>query len=132
MLVLLFLARCVMAAQFESIGALSPLLKAEGFDYGQLGILIGAYLAPGLFVSLPGGVVVQKIGDRSTILLCLLLMATGGLLELGSGWIPRLLARIVAGTGGVVLSVAATKVIVDRFSGKELATAMAVFVNSWP
>jgi predicted MFS family arabinose efflux permease len=129
---LLFLARCVMGVQFESIGALGPLLKAEGFDYGQLGILIGAYLAPGLLVALPGGVLVQKIGDRSTILLCLLLMAMGSLLELDTRWIPRLLARILAGTGGVVLTVAATKMIVDRFTGKELATAMAVFVNSWP
>lgn len=132
MLALLFLARCVMGVQFESIGALGPQLKAEGFDYGQLGILIGAYLAPGLLVALPGGMVVQKIGDRATILLCLLLMATGALVELEDGWIPRLLARIAAGTGGVVLTVAATKMIVDRFSGKELATAMAIFVNSWP
>lgn len=131
-LALLFLARCLMGVQFESIGALGPVLKGEGLDYGQLGILIGAYLAPGLLVALPGGLVVQKIGDRSTVLLCLVLMAAGGLLELDAGWILRLLARILAGTGGVVLTVAATKMIVDRFSGKELATAMAVFVNSWP
>jgi predicted MFS family arabinose efflux permease len=131
-LILLFLARCVMGLQFESIGALGPLLRTEGFDYRQLGILIGAYLAPGLLVALAGGVVVQKLGERSTILICLTLMATGGLLELDSGWSARLLARLLAGTGGVVLTVAATKMIVDRFSGKELATAMAIFVNSWP
>jgi MFS family permease len=129
---LLFLARCVMGVQFESIGALGPLLKLEGFDYGQLGILIGAYLAPGFLVALPGGLLMQKIGDRSTILLCLLLMAAGALLELDSRWIPRIFARILSGTGGVVLTVAATKMIVDRFTEKELATAMAVFVNSWP
>jgi predicted MFS family arabinose efflux permease len=131
-LLLLFLARCVMGMQFESIGALGPMLKAEGLDYGQLGILIGAYLAPGFVVALPGGVVVQRLGDRRTVLLCLALMAAGGIVELDADWIIRLVGRVLAGTGGVVLTVAATKMIVDRFTGKDLATAMAVFVNSWP
>ena len=132
LLALLFLARCVMGAQFESVGALGPLLKAEGIDYRQLGILIGAYLAPGLLVALPGGVLVQRLGDRTTILLCLLMMALGSLLEVKPEWSAMLAARVLAGTGGVVLTVAATKMIVDRFSGKELAGAMAIFVNSWP
>lgn len=131
-LALLFSGRCLMGLQFESVGALGPLLKAEGVDYGQIGVLIGAYLAPGLLVSLPGGMVVQRLGDRTTMLLCLMLMAAGGALELGSDWTVHLLARVLAGTGGVVLTVAATKMIVDRFSGRELATAMAVFVNAWP
>lgn len=131
-LALLFLARCVMGFQFESVGALGPLLKAEGFDYGQLGVLIGAYLAPGFLVALPGGIVVQRLGDRKTILLSLALMALGSAIELHPDWTAKLIARVLAGTGGVVLTVAATKMIVDRFTGREFATAMAVFVNSWP
>lgn len=131
-LALLFLGRCLMGLQFESVGALGPLLKAQGFDYAQLGILIGLYLAPGFLVSLPGGVAIQKLGERTTILLCLVLMASGAALELASDWNVRLLARVLAGTGGVVLAVAATKMIADRFSDRELGTAMAVFVNAWP
>jgi hypothetical protein len=35
-LALLFSGRCLMGLQFESVGALGPLLKAEGVDYGQM------------------------------------------------------------------------------------------------
>jgi MFS family permease len=131
-LMLLFLARCAMAAQFESIGALGPLLKAEGIDLSQLGLLIGLYLAPGVLFALPGGIVIQRIGEKKTLLLCLLLMTIGGMFALDTDWRAQIFARLVSGSGGVILTVAATKMIVDLFSGRELATAMAVFVNSWP
>ena len=38
----------------------------------------------------------------------------------------------MAGAGGVLLNVQLTKMVTDWFAGKEIATAMAVFVNSWP
>jgi hypothetical protein len=38
-----------MAVQFESIGALGPLLKAQGINLSQLGLLIGLYLRPESF-----------------------------------------------------------------------------------
>src|SRR4051794_14588192 len=81
-LAVLVVARLVMGMQFESVGALGPLLKAEGLDYGQLGILVGAYLAPGLLVALPGGMAVQRFGERTAILICLLLMTLGAALDL--------------------------------------------------
>jgi predicted MFS family arabinose efflux permease len=131
-LLLLFCARCAMSSQFESIGALGPLLKAQGVDYGELGILIGMYLAPGVIFALPGGILIQRIGDKSALLLCLLLMTAGGVLALDPDWGSQLVARLISGTGGVILTVAATKMITDQFSGRELATAMGIFVNSWP
>ena len=39
---------------------------------------------------------------------------------------------MVAGAGGVLLNVQLTKMVADWFAGKEIATAMAIFVNSWP
>jgi MFS family permease len=40
--------------------------------------------------------------------------------------------RLVAGIGGVLLNVLMTKMAADWFAGKEMATAMGVFANSWP
>jgi predicted MFS family arabinose efflux permease len=131
-LALLFFARCAMAAQFESVGAISPLLKAQGLTFSQLGILIGTYLAPGVVFALPGGVIIQRFGEKKTLLVCLALMTVGGVLALNSDWNTQLVARLISGSGGVILTVAATKMIVDLFSGRELVAAMGVFVVSWP
>jgi predicted MFS family arabinose efflux permease len=49
-----------------------------------------------------------------------------------ASWNIQIAGRLVAGTGGVVLSVQLTKMLTDWFAGKEIATAMAIFVNSWP
>jgi len=40
--------------------------------------------------------------------------------------------RLVAGAGGVILSVQMTKMLTDWFAGHEIATAMAIFVNLGP
>ena len=38
----------------------------------------------------------------------------------------------MAGIGGVIMNVLMTKMVADWFTGKEISTAMAIFVNSWP
>jgi predicted MFS family arabinose efflux permease len=129
---LLFIARCVMGMQFESVGALGPLLRAEGLDYAQLGLLVGAYLAPSVLVALPGGILVQRLGERTTLLLCAALMFAGAVVDFSSDWHVRLLARLIAGTGGVVFTIAGTKMIADLFEGRQFGLAMAAFAGSWP
>ena len=47
-------------------------------------------------------------------------------------WSRQIAGRLVAGAGGVLLNVQMTKMVADWFAGKEIATAMAIFVNSWP
>jgi predicted MFS family arabinose efflux permease len=49
-----------------------------------------------------------------------------------ASWSVQIAGRLVAGVGGVILSVQLTKMLTDWFAGKEIATAMAIFVNSWP
>ena len=47
-------------------------------------------------------------------------------------WGGQILGRLLAGTGGVLLNVLMSKVVTDLFAGREIATAMGIFVNSWP
>ena len=49
-----------------------------------------------------------------------------------TSWNVQIAGRLVAGVGGVMLNVQMTKMLTDWFAGKEIATAMAIFVNSWP
>jgi MFS family permease len=60
-------------------------------------------------------------------------MVVGGLvMAFGVGWPAQLSGRLLAGFGGVLLNVLMSKMVTDWFAGREIATAMAIYVNSWP
>jgi len=130
----LFTVRLTMAFQFQSVGAVAPLLgPAFGVGLADIGTLIGLYFAPGVALALPGGAIGRTFGDKRTVLAALLLMLIGGLaMALSDSWSIQIAGRLISGAGGVMLNVQMTKIVADWFAGKEIATAMAIFVNSWP
>ena len=133
-LALLFFARTAMAFQFQSVGALSPLIiEGYGVSLADIGLLIGLYLAPGVVVAIPGGAIAGRFGDKCIVGLSMVLMLIGGgLISWGPGWGSMVSGRVVAGVGGVALNVVMTKMVVDWFVGREISTAMGIFINSWP
>jgi MFS family permease len=133
-LAVLFTVRLSMAFQFQSVAAIAPLLgNTFGASLADIGILIGLYFTPGVALSLPGGAIGQKFGDKATALGALLVMLIGNLaMALGDSWSWQVAGRLVAGGGAVLLNVQLTKMTADWFAGREIATAMAILVNSWP
>ena len=131
-LMILFTVRLSMAFQFQSAASMSPaIMKAYGVGLGDIGLLISLYLAPGIAFALPGGEIGRRFGDKRVVLVGLTLMIAGGLLmAFAPTWHWQIAGRIVAGLGGVVLNVLMSKMVTDWFAGKEIATAMAIFVNS--
>ena len=123
-----------MAVQFQSIAALSPLVS-EAYNVGlaDIGFLIGLYFAPGIFFALPGGAIAARFGDKRVVAAGMALMLGGGaLVALTPEWELFTAGRLIVGAGGVILNVVMTKLVVDWFAGKEISTAMAIFINSWP
>jgi MFS family permease len=133
-LIILFVVRLSMAFQFQSVASLSPaIIKQYGVGLGDIGLLISLYLAPGIVFALPGGEIGRRFGDKRVALFGLVLMTVGGLLmAFAPSWHWQVTGRVGAGIGGVVLNVLMSKMVTDWFAGKEIATAMAIFVNSWP
>jgi len=123
-----------MAVQFQSVAAVAPLLSADfGVGLADIGILVGLYFVPGVLLALPGGAIGQRFGDKKTVLLGLVLMIAGSLIMASSSsWSGQISGRLMAGIGGVIMNVLMTKMVADWFTGKEISTAMAIFVNSWP
>ena len=133
-LALIFLVRIGMGLQFQAVPTLAPLYLAD-YHVGitDIGLLIGLYFAPGVLLALPGGAIGQRYGDKSVVLLGLALMIAGGLLmAFDTTWTAQLIGRLIAGIGGILLNVLMSKMITDWFAGKEIATAMGIYVNSWP
>ena len=133
-LALLFTVRVSMAFQFQAVAALSPLIM-QNFEIGlaDLGLLIGLYLSPGVILAFPGGTIGKRFGDKPAVVFGLVLMICGGtVMALSPSWEMQIGGRLLAGIGGVILNVLMSKMVTDWFAGKEIATAMGIFVNSWP
>jgi len=133
-LLVLFLARTAMGFQFQAVGALSSFVVADlGIDYARLGLLIGFYLLPGIAIAYPGGLLGQYVGDKRIAVLGMALMVAGGLTTAVTDDFAVLAAgRLVSGCGAVLLNVLLTKMTTDWFIGREIGTALAVLVSSWP
>ncbi len=133
-LAVLFLARMTMSFQFQAVGTLSPLLvETYGISIADIGLLIGLYLAPGVIVAIPGGAIAARFGDKRVVSVSLILMLGGGaMMAWGGNWQWLFAGRLLAGTGGVVINIVMTKMLMDWFVGREISTAMAIFINSWP
>jgi MFS family permease len=134
MLAILFIARTAVGFQFQSIAALGPAMVGElAIDYATLGTLVGLYMLPGVLLSIPGGVLGQRFGDRRVSLAGVALMIVGGVIVAAGAapWIVGL-GRAVSGTGAVLLNILLAKMVTDWFAKREIVLAMALLVSSWP
>ncbi len=134
MLAVLTTARLVMGFQFQSIGSVAPFLVEDlGIDYASVGLLIGLYLAPGVVLAFPAGLLGQRFGDKRVVIVGLLLMFVGGFLAgVADNYEVVVAGRFLSGVGAVLLSVLLTKMATDWFAERELVLAIAILLNSWP
>ncbi len=133
-LALLFSGRTIMAVQFQAVGALGPGLQGVyGIGLAEIGFAIGLYFLPGLVVAFPGPALGARFGEKQVVGASLTLMAIGGaVMALAPDWNLFLVGQVVAGLGGVMLNILMTKMVADWFQGREISTAMGIFINSWP
>lgn len=130
----LFVARLSMGFQFQVVAATGPLLQHDlGLDFGELGLLIGLHMLPGVFIAPPGGWIGARFGDKRMVLLGLALVAVGGAAgAYADSFAAAAAARVVSGTGAILLNVLMSKMVTDWFVGRDLVLAMAIFITSWP
>jgi MFS family permease len=133
-LALLFLARIGTGLQFQTLGSVGDdLVVAFGLDFATIGLLIGLFMAPGLFLALPAGFLGGFASDRVLAVTGLMAMAIGGFVSgvATESWFVGL-GRLVAGIGFLLINLYFTKMVADWFVGQEIATAMSILVTSWP
>lgn len=131
---LLCLARLSMGLHLQVVAAVAPFLIADlDLTYTELGLLIGVFMLPGVFLSLPGGLISRRVGDKATLLAALGLLVLGtGLLAASSGFAVALIARVLSGAGGTLLTMQVAKIATDWFAGRELSTAIGVLLGTFP
>lgn len=134
MLCTIYLSILAFTLIFQSIPPLLPLIVSElPLTYAQSGLLMSLFALPGIFVSLLGGFLSDRYGIRLLATGCFLLMI-GGTLMVGLGMNLQILGlgRIIAGIGGLTLSVILPKLLSQWFKEKELGLAMGIFNTGVP
>ncbi len=113
---------------YDALSPLADVLKQQlGFSDSNIGLLQAIYSFPNIFTVVIGGVIIDRIGLRRSLMifgvLCLIgpaiTVATGHLLWMAIG-------RLIFGMGAESLIVAVTAALARWFKGKELSFAFGI------
>ena len=133
-LVVLFVARTAMGFQYQTVGSIASVLSADlHVGFAEIGTLIGLYHISGVFLSLPGGLIIRRLGDKNLCAVGLALMAAGGvIMSLADSYGAAFAGRLTSGMGAILFNLVITKMTTDWFARREIVLAMAVILSTWP
>jgi MFS family permease len=78
MLLILFGVRLAMGFQFQSVASTSAqLVDSFGLSYAEVGTLIGFFLLPGVFISIPSGALTRAVSDKNLLMVGAVAMVIG-------------------------------------------------------
>lgn len=138
--VLLFASLANLAAYYayDAIAPVTDMLHRQlGLSYAQIGTLNAVYSIPPVFLTLVGGVLVDRLGAARMAVWTAAVYFAGALITAAGSHYPlMLLGRFLLGVGGETLFVALIAAVGQWFTGRSTALAMALFfsltrIGSW-
>ena len=129
-LTIAFLSAFVFGLAMQSIPPILPILIEEiGLSHTQGGALMSLFALPGIFFSIPGGVLADFYGPRKIGMFSLLIMIAGTLIAAtGASYTTLALGRFIAGIGGTTIIIIAAQSISGGFEGnKSRGIGLGVF-----
>jgi predicted MFS family arabinose efflux permease len=131
--VILALTMFVEAVGYGLVAPTLPFLaRSTGAGEGAIGFLVGVYAAVGLVASIPLGILANRHGRRTLILVglaCLMLASVGFVIAPTYGWL--LAARLAQGLGGVAIWVGGLTVAADLSSSESMGKSLSIMTASW-
>lgn len=113
---------------YDSISPLADLLKTQlNFSDSQIGWLNAIYSFPNILMVLVGGIIIDKIGTRISVVIFTILIMLGAVVTAITGNFYTMVAgRLIFGLGAESMIVAITTIIARWFKGKELSFAFGL------
>jgi len=113
---------------YDSISPLADLLKTQlGFTDSNIGLLNAIYSFPNIIMVLIGGLIIDRIGTRTSVMIFTALIMLGSVVTAITGNIVIMsIGRLIFGLGAESMIVAITTVIARWFKGKELSFAFGL------
>ncbi|MBL0700936.1 MAG: MFS transporter [Desulfosarcina sp.] len=128
MLAILFAAQLVMSAGTYAWGPLAPFFRTEfGVSRTEIGILTSALYIVAATVSIPSGILVDKLGARAMLLFSLFVMGFAFIMmPIVGSFVLIALCAAIGGLGYGSINQATTKGIMLWFNSRTRATAMGI------
>ena len=130
----LYLCMFSYAVVFQSIPPVMSLIISHfHLSHHQAGLLMSLFALPGVFVSLPAGMLADRYGVKPVGVLSMLLTISGDLLvSMGNSFGVVLAGRIIAGTGASSLVIIVPQAIAQWFADRDMGVAMGIFNTAMP
>lgn len=124
----------VFAIVFQSIPPVVGILVTSlGITHTQAGALMSLFGLPGIFISIPGGILADSYGSKKVGLFSLGITLLGSLIvALASNFTALLTGRVVAGIGALTISVVAPQTLSQRYGKEDLGKVMGIFNSMVP
>ena len=108
----------------------SVVINDLSMTHAQMGMVMGAWQFVYIFSALPAGVLLDKIGSRYALTLGGILIAVSAFSRvLADDFTTMLMAVMLFGLGGPIVSAGAPKVIVSAFEGSARGLAMGIYMT---
>ncbi len=109
---------------------IGPIVIELGLSHAAMGSIMGAWQLVYIFSAIPCGVLLDKIGGRKALLVGVLFIAASVLgRSLAVDYWTLLLAVMLFGLGGPIISSGAPKLVAELFSGSERGMAMGIYMT---
>ncbi len=108
-----------------------PISESLQLDAWEMGTVLGAWQFVYLFTSIPTGALLDRFGLRPCLLAAgAILTASSALRVFADSYAGLLIAVLVFGIGGPLISVGAPKLVSRWFAGNERGLAMGLYTSS--
>lgn len=102
------------------------LMDNFGSDTTQVSAIISAYYITYSITSLAAGMVLDRMGAKSPLIMGMIILALGCILFISPNYFSGYIGRLLQGMGSAIAFPAAVFLAVKAFSGKNLATAIGI------
>ena len=107
-----------------------PIERDLEISHAAMGSLMGAWQLVYIFSAVPSGMLLDRIGARSALLIGAFFIALSALgRALATDYWTFLLAVMLFGLGGPIISTGAPKLVADLFSGSQRGLAMGIYMT---
>ncbi len=118
------------------LSSIPPLATTIALDlsltFSEMGIILGSVILMYVPFALPTGIVIDRLGYRTSIAAGLILISSSAILRaFASTFVTLFLTVLIFGAGGPTISVGLPKVVASAFQGRERGLASGIYMTGF-